>query len=496
MGKDNATKAFKYFNLSLNCSEKELKKNYFNKIKNLHPDKHLYKNISIQKKYSNEFLEAHRQFQIAISFLKKKRNEKDKLKYDQEDNPFNNLNKNNRQSYSSTISSSNFFFKNIKLTKVLFYLKKSYFLFSIPFIIYFIENIIDTKNCKNTNDKEDYNFTIKINKENNKRQDSNILRNELCKSHIGNVYNEKKDALSLFKLRYIFNVVKIRKAEKKPNANYINRNIFEEEKNDLNYLKKQILFQNKMEDINIFKDSKFLNHNKMFFDDLLENKKISMNLVAHPKNVLQNFIIFSKEISNKNSFNYNIISFSNFKKNSMKKEDKVKKIKHKNSFLKKNIDNNPLYKNFLLSENRGIHNESRYINGIGGLCGGYNLIKGENEQINEEGIIKKEKFLSKDMIYMNEIRNNELIDDLINLQNSIIYEKSKYINFSNPLKYIKYRRGNKINLNNYFKCRNCKINLKDTNFRNNIKKHTFNNLNNQTEDKNFNLSHSLDKKKN
>ncbi|CRH02474.1 DnaJ protein, putative [Plasmodium relictum] len=486
MDKNNAIKAFKYFNLPLNCSEKELKKNYFNKIKSLHPDVHLCKNISLQNKYKNDFLEAHRQYQIAKSFLRENIIEENKLKYSQEDKLFNNLNKNNKQSFSSMFSSLNFFFKNIKLKKIFYYLKKSYFLFLVPFIVYFIEYTVNTKN-----DKQSNNLTVKSKKEKKKRQDSYILRKELYKLNKGGIYNEKKEAISLFKLRYIFNVVKTRQAEKKLKINYKNRNIFEKKKNDLNYLKKHISSHNKKDDINISNSIKILKNNQMFLDHLLKNKKISINLLSKSKNILQNFATFLKETSNKNFVTYNIINSSNLRKNSVKEEDGVKKVKNQNIFLKKNRDSNPLYKSFLLSENRGIHNESRYINGIGGLCGGYDLIKREVEQINKEEIITKENLVSKDLIYMNTIRNNELIDDLINLQNSIIYEKSKYIDFSYPLKYKEYRKDNKINLNNFFKYRNCKIYLKETIFENNIKKHIFNNTNDLTEDKNLNKSHSL-----
>lgn len=471
----NGKKALQYFGIfNLRCSEKELKKRYFEKIKNLHPDFHSNESITLQNKYKNDFLETHKNYQIAISFIRRTKERVYDQKH-QQDNPnckkkeaftsfynFNNFYKNKNWVFSFDLIFSylNYTFHNVYRKKILL-LKTKYFLLFFPLFVYFLliiheknENI-EKRNTETTKEYLDTKEKRMTPYEKNKTSEE--------KEYIGidkKNNHSRNETKPLSKNRYIYNVVKQ------------NKNIKEDDtyqKDTRNVIEKEP------------KHSEINNHVKFIKTDILMNSldlkkkassyfsfvpKKSSNINYQKKHTVQAFSNLFKNVTDPDSLILNIKAYEkNEKKNKIsikkKSEAKEKRKKQKSVFQKVNL---PLYEEFLKNGNsRGEHNESRYINGIGGICGGYCLIKDDQKQN------RADDFILKDFMYIKKLKNKQLIEKAMKLQDLIIYEKKDYINFFDPLKRTSYNEKINVQLNNELKYRNCVIPLKECAFEKKMK---------------------------
>lgn len=511
---NNAKKALEYFGIfTFSCSEKELKKKYFEKIKTLHPDVHSGKSVNLQNKYKSDFLKAHQQYQIASAFIK----EVGKREY-QQTSQQENIQYNKNKTFNNFANFNEFFYKKKKLLlpidfifsffrcsfhkiqrKNFLSLEHRHFLFGFPLFLYLFYTVyqedkngkyrrneqngrngeteklnvdtqkmdttnIDKRNsgkeniCITTNHKEEIILDIENKKNIESKRGDIIMDNTQVESYREGEQNKNKTKV-LSKKRYIFNVVKRNKNNRedshkikdiRTNGKKINSEHFHKV-HKVQYIGKDALM-----------NTTHLKE-KMNSYFLFVPKKLT-NIKYQNENIAQKFSNLFKNITDPDTFYLNIRVCSKDvgqnKKNTLTKnhEKKEKKmLKKKKGLLKK--ENLPLYEDFVMhTNNRGEHNESRYVNGIGGVCGGYILIKKHQEQN------PKDDFFFKDLIYANKLKKKQFNEDAVKLQHLIIYEKAKYIDLSNPLKSVTHNEKMNVRLNNELKYRNCVIPLKESDF--------------------------------
>lgn len=508
---NKAKKALEYFGIfSLSCSEKELKKKYFEKIKNLHPDVHSAESVNLQNKYKSDFLKAHHQYQIASAFIKdvgerewRQKIQRENIQYNK-NKTFNNFcNFNDFSFYKKNklllpvdfiFSFFRFSLHNIQRKRFLS-LEHKHFLFGFSLFLYLFYTVYQKDEKNGTNEKngktEKFNVdtekmdTTHVGKTNSGKENNDITTKQKEEIMLGienkrnfeikredvirtntRVASYKEDdhnknkAKVWSKKRYIFNVVKKNKSYREDSHKIKDIRINVKKRNPEILRKVQYIGRDALMNMTQLKEKT----NSYF----LSVPKQSTNIKYQSENIAQNFSNLFKNITDPNTFYLNIGVFAkdvglNKKNNTSKTSEEREKEREKNTVKRKKKvfkkENLPLYEDFVMNtNNRGEHNESRYVNGIGGVCGGYILIKTSQEPN------PKDDFFFKDHIYANKLRKKQFTEDAMKLQHLIIYEKAKYINFFNPLKRAIHNEKMNVRLNNELKYRNCVIPLKQSDF--------------------------------
>lgn len=523
MDVNNIKKALEYFGIfTLSCSEKELKKKYFEKIKTLHPDVHSGESANLQNKYKSDFLKAHQQYQIASAFIKEVGEREYRQRSQQE-----NTQHNNNKTFSNFSNFNNFsFYKKKKLSLSVDFIfsffrctfhkiqrrrflsleHRRHLLFGLPFFLYLFYTIYqENRNGKNNRNEQNgrNEKTEKLNGGTEKMDTTDIGRTSSGKENMGVTTKQKEDIVLgqenkrnikgnrgdtimtstkvvsykegeqsknktkvLSKKRYIFNVVRRNKRNREDSHKIKDTRTNGKKKNSGNFHKVQYLKRDALMNATYLKEKT----NSYF----LFAPKQSTNIKYQNENIARNFSNVFKKITDLNTFYLSIRACAKDvgqnKKNSTtknleKKERKgeIERERETDALKKKKVlfkkRNLPLYEDFVMNtNNRGEHNESRYVNGIGGVCGGYILIKKHQEQN------PKDDFFFKDLIYANKLKKKQFTEDAIKLQHLIIYEKAKYIDFCNPLKRVTHDEKINVRLNNELKYRNCVIPLKESDF--------------------------------